>query len=447
MFGGAAGGGKSDFLLMAFLALIHKPHYRGLILRRRSVDLRRSDAILDRALSWWSNPRLGIKYYAQDRKFIFPSGATCEFGHINNENDKLNYQGGSWHFIAFDELTQFTGSQYLYLFSRLRRTLDKGEEPLPLRVRSASNPGGPSHYFVRDRFMTLDFARQFLNGSAEPAFVRHVRNSLSDGSIEESVREFIPSKSSDNFALDVRTYELSLSNLDVVEREQLMGGNWLIAASGRFRPEWFGRFIHPDYLEGDFYQVLRPGASNERWLVAHPRDCSRFMTIDPAGTEAEREAEAAGRKEPSWSVISTWDNWNERNFLFWRDIVRVQVEFPDFVELIVETWNKQGRPIVIIEVDGIGKSYYQVLSRRGLPVQAIHSEGKGKLERSVFAQNEAKERRVFIPDFAPWLADLEAELFQWTGLRAEVADQIDTFSHAAKAKKDGMIGANVIQFS
>lgn len=447
MFGGAAGGGKSDFLLMAFLTLIHKPHYRGLILRRRSVDLRRSDAILDRALSWWSNPRLGIRYHAQDRKFTFPSGATCEFGHINNENDKLNYQGGSWHFIAFDELTQFTGSQYLYLFSRLRRTLDRGEEPLPLRVRSASNPGGPSHYFVRDRFMTLEFAQRFLVGNSEPAFVRRVRNSLSDGSIEESVREFIPSKSSDNLALDVRNYELSLSNLAVVEREQLMGGNWLIAAAGRFRPEWFGRFIHPDYLEGDYYQILKPGTTGERWLIAHPRDCCRFMTIDPAGTEAEREAEAAGRKEPSWSVISTWDHWGERNFLFWRDIVRVQLEFPDFVDLIVDTWNKQGRPIVIIEIDGIGKSYYQVLARRGVSVQAIHSEGKGKLERSVFAQNDAKEKRVFLPDFAPWLSDLEAELFQWTGLKGEVADQIDTFSHAAKARKDGMIGANVIQFS
>lgn len=447
MFGGAAGGGKSDFLLMDFLKFVHKPQYRGLILRRRSVDLKRSEAILDRAIDWWCRPGTGVRYQAGDRKFIFPSGATCEFGHMNNEIDKLNYQGGSWHFIAFDELTQFTGSQYLYLFSRLRRVLAAGEEPLPLRVRSASNPGGPSHYFVRDRFMTLDYAKKFLAGSAADSFIRTVRTSLTDGTVESNQREFIPSKSADNFALDVNAYEMNLAQLDPVERARLMSGNWLIAQAGRFKPEWFGRFVHPDYLEGDYYQLYRHGSIESRWLTIHPRDCTRFITIDPAGTEAEREAEEAGRREPSHSVISTWDLWNERSFLLWRDVQRCQKEFPDVVELIVETWNNQGRPTVVIEIDGIGKSYYQTLQRRGVNVVAIGSEGKGKLERSVFAQNEAAEHRVWLPDFAPWLQDLEAELFQWTGLKSEVADQIDTFSHAAKAKKDGLVGANILQRS
>lgn len=446
MFGGAAGGGKSDYLLMAFLQFAHKPQYRGLILRRKAVDLKRSDAILDRALSWWQPySRTGIQYAAGDRKFIFPSGATCEFGHIQNESDKLNYQGGSWHYIAFDELTQFTGTQYLYLFSRLRRVLDPGEEPLPLRVRSASNPGGPSHYFVRDRFMSLDYAKAFLHNKAAPSFLRNTRMALDDGSIVEQDREFIPSKSADNFALDVSSYQMNLMNLDPVERARLMGGDWLVAQAGRFQPEWFGRFQHPDYLEGDYYQLWRHGSTNERWIVIHPNECTRFMTIDPAGTEAEREAEEAGRKEPSWSVISTWDLSHERQFLMWRDIQRVQREFPDVIELIVSTWQDQGRPMVIIEVDGIGKAYYQTLQRRGVNVIPIGSEGKGKLERSVHAQNEAKGQRVWIPDFAPWLSLLEAELFQWTGLKSEVADQIDTFSHAAKAKIDGVIGASTIQ--
>lgn len=444
MFGGAAGGGKSDSLLMAATQYVDKPAYRGLILRRKSVDLTRSDAILERARSWWMRPGLGVIYRASEKKFIFPSGATIEFGHMNNEADKYNYQGGSWHYIAFDELTQFTGSQYLYLFSRLRRVLDPGEEPLPLRVRSASNPGGVSHYFVRDRFMSLDFAKEFLNGTAPEQYVREVVYTFEDGTEERSLRRFVPSKSSDNFALDVRTYEQTLSNLAVVEREQLMKGNWLIAASGRFKPEWFGRFIHPQHSESEYYQLMRM-ASHERWLIAHPRDCQRFITIDPAGTEQEKEQEAKGR-EKSWSVISTWDWWSERGFLFWRDIQRVQREFPDVVELIIETWDEQDRPLVIIETDGIGASYYQVLQRRGVSVAAINSEGKGKLERSVFAQNMAKEGQLWLPDHAKWLAACEAEVFQWQGLKLELADQIDTLSHAAKSVKDGVIGSNEIEW-
>ena len=47
------------------------------------------------------------------------------------------------------ELTQFSESQYRYLLSRLRRV--EGF-PVPLRVRSTSNPGGAGHDWVRERF-------------------------------------------------------------------------------------------------------------------------------------------------------------------------------------------------------------------------------------------------------------------------------------------------------
>jgi DNA-binding CsgD family transcriptional regulator len=53
MFGGAAGGGKSDALLMAAAQYLHVPGYTALILRRTFVDLAMPDAIMDRAQRWW----------------------------------------------------------------------------------------------------------------------------------------------------------------------------------------------------------------------------------------------------------------------------------------------------------------------------------------------------------------------------------------------------------
>jgi len=49
LYGGAAGGGKSDALLMDALAWIDHPDYAGLLVRRTYRDLALSGAIMDRA--------------------------------------------------------------------------------------------------------------------------------------------------------------------------------------------------------------------------------------------------------------------------------------------------------------------------------------------------------------------------------------------------------------
>lgn len=440
MFGGAAGGGKSDALLMAAVQYIDFPHYRGLILRRHSVDLTKSGNILDRANGWFA--RAGCHWRGSEKKWIFPSGATIQFGHMNNETDKHQYDGGEYHFIAFDEVKEFSASQYVWMFSRLRKT---GNDPIPLRMRSATNPGGVSHHFLRDRFMSMEYARAFLEDRAPEAYVRDVRRKVGGKTINLK-RWFIPSKVRDNPALNADQYEASLMELDPVSRARLLDGNWLITSAGRFKPEWFlNRYRHPNefpLLEGK-YELLRGG---DPWKTFDPvTETTRYMTIDPAGTQIEREAEDKGRSEPSHSVISTWELTHEYGFIIWRDVVRVQKEFPEVLELIIQTWEKQGRPIMMIEYDGIGRPYYQELLKRGIPIGAVKTEGRDKLERAAFAANEANEGRIWLPEYAPWLEDLEAELFVWTGLKGEVADQIDTLSYAAICKNDGLIGQIILQ--
>lgn len=445
MFGGAAGGGKSDALLMAGLMYHDQPHYRSLILRRRGTDLVKSGAILDRANSWFSRMS-GCHWRGGEKKWIFPSGATMQFGSMNNEIDKHSFDGSEFHYIGFDELGEFTPTQYLWMFSRLRKIMD---DPIPLRMRGATNPGGVSHHFLRDRFMTMEYARAFLAGECEPAEVRDIRHHTSTGKLIKSKRWFIPSKVRDNKALDADAYEASLSELDAVDRARLMSGDWLIMSNGRFKPEWFNnRYRHPDeypLLEGK-YELWKNG---KPWKTFDPNKCTRFMTIDPAGTAKERSAEERGRSEPSWSVINTWDLTREHGFLILRDVVRVQEEFPEVMHLIKQTWNKQAKkngrkPQIYIERDGIGKPYYQLLAKEGVPVQALKTEGRDKLQRSVAASQDAEAGRIWLPDTIPWLDNLEAELFVWTGLDGEVADQIDTMSYASILKADGRVGAVVI---
>jgi hypothetical protein len=217
MYGGAAGGGKSVALLAAALQFVDVPGYSALLLRRTFPDLSQSGGLMDLAKSWL----MGTKavWNEQRKVWTFPSGAVIAFGYLDTDADKYRYQGGGYQFIGFDELTQFEERQYLYLFSRLRK---RAGMPVPLRMRSASNPGGIGHTWVRKRFITC-----------EPA--------------ERIDRAFVPAKLSDNPHLDQEQYLASLERLDAVTKQQLRDGDWNVTHSGGvFDPlmiEWMRKHI------------------------------------------------------------------------------------------------------------------------------------------------------------------------------------------------------------
>lgn len=211
-YGGAAGGGKSDALLMAALQFVDVPKYRALLLRRTFQDLSLPGALMDRAKEWmapwvW---RKEVVWIEKEKMFLFPSGASITFGYLEAENDKYRYQSAEFQFIGFDELTQFTETQYTYLFSRLRRLANSS---IPLRMRSASNPDGSGIEWVKQRFV--------VEGPSKG-------------------RIFIPAKMEDNPHLDQESYEESLAELDPITRERLRHGNWEVRATGKlFSKDWF----------------------------------------------------------------------------------------------------------------------------------------------------------------------------------------------------------------
>lgn len=209
MYGGAAGGGKTDALLMAALQHVDVPGYAALLFRRTYQDLALPGAVMDRSHEWLRGS--AARWSEVDHRWTFPSGATLTFGYLQSENDKFRYQGAEVQFIGFDELTQFKESQYLYLFSRLRRL--EGSS-VPIKMRAATNPGGVGHEWVRQRFI-------------DPP--------------DEPDRVFVPARLSDNPYLDSGEYMHSLDQLDAVTRAQLLDGNWDVMPEGdRFRREWFG---------------------------------------------------------------------------------------------------------------------------------------------------------------------------------------------------------------
>jgi hypothetical protein len=248
LYGGAAGGGKSDALLMAALQYVDVPGYSAILFRRVYPDLKQAEGLIPRSKEWMSNT--DARWNENDHRWTFPSGATLTFAHLQYEDSKYHYQGAAFQFIGFDELTQFTDSQYRYLFSRLRRPKITDDLPpavrrrrealgrVPLRMRGASNPGGAGHRWVKHRLILKETDPDDPEDTVERA----------------QERIFIPAKLQDNPSLDRAEYERSLANLDRQTREQLLNGDW------DARPP--GDWVFPKYLTeveqlGRHYDELR----------------------------------------------------------------------------------------------------------------------------------------------------------------------------------------------
>ena len=226
LYGGAAGGGKSDALVMEALRQIHIPYYKGLILRKTYPQL---SELVEKSLHYYPLADPGATYNATGHVWRFSSGAKIFFGSLPHAKDKYNYQGQAYDFIAFDELTQFTWEEYSYLFSR-NRPNGPGTR---CYIRATANPGGIGHGWVKERFIT-------------PAPPLHtvwdeVQVTFPDGRQETRRRSriFVPSTIFDNGILlrNDPEYLTRLAVLPEAERKALLYGDW-DSFSGQVFTEW-----------------------------------------------------------------------------------------------------------------------------------------------------------------------------------------------------------------
>lgn len=216
LYGGAAGGGKSDALLIDALCLQHggpdNSHHRAVLFRRSFPELR---DLIDRALELYPLIVPGASYNQTEKVWTFPSGAKVEFGYLQHDNDRLKYRGRAWNYIGFDELTLWpTSVCYLYLFSRCRST----DMSLPRYIRATTNPDGPGQQWVMKRWGIE------ADGKETNLPVDIIDDEM--GTVTSMRRRFIPARLSDNKHLANTGYREALLQMDPEEREALLKGLW-----------------------------------------------------------------------------------------------------------------------------------------------------------------------------------------------------------------------------
>jgi hypothetical protein len=178
MYGGARGGGKSDYLLGDFLQDVHQGAvWRGIIFRRSYPEL---EELITRAKEIYIP--LGAVWKVSDKTFVFPSGATLKMRHVETEDDCNKYQGHQYTWIGWDELTNWPN---LKSYKKLKACLRSAGNVPNKRIRCSANPGGVGHHEVKAYFV-----------DPAPKGMELIENVDEDGYV--TTKMFIPSRVYDN---------------------------------------------------------------------------------------------------------------------------------------------------------------------------------------------------------------------------------------------------------
>lgn len=191
--GGAAGGGKTMLLAALALQFMTEPNYRCLVTRRGYRELVGTGSVYDIIKNI---PGLKSRE-SSPIKVVSPSGAEIHFKAFQDETHKQDVKGESYHTILNDEASELNESVLRFLNRSVRKNND---DPIPLRVVNASNPGGDSTEYLINKFIT-------------------------------GPSPYVSMGYKDNPYIDDRVYEASLMELDYIDRQYQMRGDWFYKPS------------------------------------------------------------------------------------------------------------------------------------------------------------------------------------------------------------------------
>lgn len=280
LYGGAAGGGKSEATIWdALKYATQHPGSRQIIFRRTFPDLQRS--IIMRTLQVY--PKELCKYNQSKHEWIFVNGSVIELAYWDNDSNYMNYQGAEYDVIRWEELTQFEERWYTYMLSRLR-----GSKPYPRAVKSTTNPGGVGHSWVKRRFIDIGPPEQVhdmqeYDDNGNPLHWPDGMPNSGEPIIRRRI--FIPANVFDNKALvdNDPGYVARLMSLPDAERKQLLEGDW-----DTFAGQYFGEFSRSIHVVEPFqiprewkrYRAMDEGYNDPfvcLWFAVEPKSGDAYL--------------------------------------------------------------------------------------------------------------------------------------------------------------------------
>lgn len=369
-FGGSAGGGKSSLIL----GLAGEAHQRAIIFRRVFPNLRALIEDSKRIYNAENDPNSKNVFNESLHLWRLENGSMFEFGAMQYEKDKTNFQGRPHDFIAFDEVAEFTESQMVFV-TAWNRTTDTNQR---VRVILTGNPpiDEAGAWIVRRYAAWLDKTHPHPAKPCELRWYATVDGKeieIKDGEVFEHKgeqitprsRTFIPSRLSDNVFLSDGRYRSVLQSLPEPLRSQLLNGDF--DASSVADPF---QIIPTEWVR----------MAQKRWVEREkPRTPLTAVGIDPS--RGGRDKTALAKRYDNWvDEIKAWEGVQVKDGAIMAELARQAIG--------------NERPACInIDVGGIGSSAYDHLKVMFENVMPFNS-AEGSTYRDKSGKLKMRNRRA-----------------------------------------------------
>lgn len=388
-YGGEAGGGKSD--LLCGLAL--NVHKQALILRRMGDD---ADEIADRFLEI-----LGNRDGYNGTKKIYKNGDhAVKFTGCKDEKDKERHKGRAKDLYGFDEIGDFTKTQYKFITGWNRSKNPKQRCRIVCTGNPPTNPAGlwvieywgawldPKHpnpakdgelrWYTTNPFtgkeVEVDGRGPHKFKDANGDYYLNKKTGEPDESLARS-RTFIRAQLDDNIDLSEGDYQSILDSLPIELR-------------GAYRDGDFGAGIkdHPlQVIPTDW--IIQ---AQERWTERPPYQVPMCaMGVDPAGGGEQEDDDSAQIPHDDNAIAPRYDGW------FAPIIIIPGADTPlgkDVAGEIVKL-RKDGALVIVDCGGGYGGSTYKTLKENDIDVKSFKGSAKA-VARTVEGQIKFVNKRA-----------------------------------------------------
>jgi hypothetical protein len=248
LYGGAAGGGKTDALLIAGILYAHLFKAHVIFFRKTYKELEgkpipRSKELIPRSMA--------RPFNESKHTWFFHNGGILQFSYLSQLKHLQDHQSSEYALVIWDELTHFQEFMYTYLLTR-NRWSKGGLKPKSI---GGTNPGGPGHAFVKRYWRLPTKNDTYPPQLPEMVWEAPKTPEMIQANLPAKKRVFIPARLEDNQILmkNDPTYEVNLLMQPEQIRKALREGDWdsfLGQKFGEWTPE-----IH----------VIKPFAIPKHW--------------------------------------------------------------------------------------------------------------------------------------------------------------------------------------
>ncbi len=239
-------------------------HWRGVIFDREYKNL---DDLISKSMRWFPEFKDKARFMSSkaDYRWVWPTGEELLFRTARRVSDYWSYHGQEFPFIGWNELTKYPTDELFEMMMSCNRTSFRPEdyplyysereftrtgrivmtsegEPdarvfyipkIPLEVFATTNPFGPGHNWVKERFIDVAAPGQIHTTTTN---VFNPQTGQREDISKFQVHIFGSYKENKFLAPE---YVVELENIkDPNKRKAWLGGNWDVVSGGMFDDLW-----------------------------------------------------------------------------------------------------------------------------------------------------------------------------------------------------------------